>query len=358
MATRFHTLRVSDVRRETPDCVSIALEVPEALRQTFAFHPGQNLAVRTRIHDEDIRRNYSICTPPLTGELRIAVKQIPDGRFSTWANHTLKAGDHLDVMPPSGRFCPQLPGSGHRIYAAFAAGSGITPIASIIAHALAHNPDSHCLLVYGNRDRKHIIFRETLEALKNRYLQRLQVIHVLSRETMEADINSGRIDAHTCHRINNAILPLQTVDDFFLCGPDGMRSSVTHTLLDIGIDPARIHQERFHNTTTTHTTPHPAKNVTTARTARITLRLDGITTAFDTPTLGPTLLDAAIQHGIDLPYACKGGMCGTCRARLLQGTVHMDTPYALQTSEIQKGYILTCQSHPTSPSLSIDLDAG
>jgi ring-1,2-phenylacetyl-CoA epoxidase subunit PaaE len=357
MAHRFHTLRVRDVRRETPDCVSIAFDIPDALRETFAFQPGQNLVVRTRLQGQDIRRNYSICTPPHSGELRIAVKQIPEGRFSTWANHSLKAGDTLEVMPPDGRFCPTLPGKGPRTYAAFAAGSGITPIASIVAHALATNPESRCLLVYGNRDRRHIIFRENLEALKNRYLQRLQIIHVLSRETMEADINSGRIDEHTCRRIDTAILPLATVDDFFLCGPAGMLNTVSHTLLDLGVDPKRIHQEHFHTPTGTDTSPRSPRPDTATETARVALRLDGITTTFDAPTQGPTLLDAAIRHGIDLPYACKGGMCGTCRARLLQGTVHMDQQYALETSDIQQGYILTCQSHPTSPSLSIDLDA-
>lgn len=357
MAPRFHTLTVRDVRRETPDCVSIAFEIPDHLRDRLAFQPGQHLVVRTRIDGDEVRRNYSICTNPLDGELRIAVKRLPGGRFSTWASQHLKPGDTLDVLPPSGRFCPSLPTQGRTSYAAFAAGSGITPVISILAHTLASNPDSRFLLVYGNRDRRHIIFRETLEALKNQYLHRLQIIHVLSRETTEAEIHSGHIDARKCQAIDRHILKLASIDACFLCGPAGMVETVSASLRQLGVDPQRIHLERFH-APTTHATASPA-NLPADDTpaSRISLRLDGVTATFQTPRQGPTLLDAAIQAGIDMPFACKGGMCGTCRARLISGQVHMDQPFALEPAEIHDGFILTCQSHPLTDQVSVDFDS-
>lgn len=357
MAPRFHKLTVTDIRQETPDCISIAFGVPAELRETFAFKPGQNLVLRTRMSDGEVRRNYSLCSNPLDGECRIAVKRLPGGRFSNWAHDHLRPGDTIDVLPPSGRFCPELPTGGRRTYVAFAAGSGITPVISILSHTLATNPDSRFLLVYGNRDSRHIIFREQLEALKNRYLQRLQVIHVLSREQRDTDLHTGRIDAATCQAIDRSILPLATVDDFFLCGPSGMVETVGEHLKAKGIDEARIHTERFHapgdgkKAAATSDSPGPLTSHS------ISLRLDGTLFRFEAPGQGETLLDAAIRQGIDLPFACKGGMCGTCRARLLSGQVQMDQHFALEPEELRQGFILTCQSHPTTPELTIDFDA-
>jgi ring-1,2-phenylacetyl-CoA epoxidase subunit PaaE len=357
MAPRFHKLTVTDIRQETPDCISIAFGIPEDGREAFAFRPGQNLVLRTRMPDGELRRNYSLCSSPLDGECRIAVKRLPGGRFSNWAHDHLRPGDTIDVLTPSGRFCPELPTEGRRTYVAFAAGSGITPVISILSHTLAANPDSRFLLVYGNRDSRHIIFREKLEALKNRYLQRLQVIHVLSREQRDADLHTGRIDAATCEAIDRSILPLATVDDFFLCGPSGMVETVDEYLKANGIDAARIHTERFHAPGDGKPATAPSDTPDRQTSHNISLRLDGTLFRFEAPGHGETLLDAAIRQGIDLPFACKGGMCGTCRARLLSGEVRMDHPFALEPEELRQGFILTCQSHPTTPELTIDFDA-
>jgi ring-1,2-phenylacetyl-CoA epoxidase subunit PaaE len=357
MAPRFHNLTVADIRKETPDCISIAFGIPEEWKETFAFRPGQNLVLRTHVDGEEIRRNYSLCSSPLDGECRIAVKRLPGGRFSNWIHDHMHIGDSIDVLPPSGRFCPILPTQGRHTYVAFAAGSGITPVMSILSHTLATNPDSRFLLVYGNRDSRHIIFREPLEALKNRYLQRLQIMHVLSRELRDAELHSGRIDATTCHAIDRSVLPLATVDDFFLCGPAGMVETVGEQLKAMGIDPGRIHTERFHAPGIPTVQADPDQAAKPASTCRVSLRLDGTLSYFDAPSHGETILDAAIRQGIDLPFACKGGMCGTCRARLLSGQVRMDQQFALEPEELRNGFILTCQSHPVSPELTIDFDA-
>jgi len=357
MAPRFHKLTVTDIRQETPDCISIAFGIPAEYEAAFAFRPGQNLVLRTHTSEGELRRNYSLCSSPLDGECRIAVKRLPGGRFSNWAHDQLHLGDTIDVLTPSGRFCPEMPTHGRRSNVAFAAGSGITPVISILSHTLATNPDSRFLLVYGNRDSRHIIFREKLEALKNRYLQRLQVIHVLSREQRDADLHTGRIDADTCKAIDRSILPLATVDDFFLCGPSGMVETVDEYLKAIGIDAARIHTERFHAPGDGKPATAPSDGFSRQTSHSVSLRLDGTLFRFDAPGHGETLLDAAIRQGIDLPFACKGGMCGTCRARLLSGQVQMDQQYALEPADISQGFILTCQSHPRTPELTIDFDA-
>lgn len=357
MAPRFHRLAIADIRLETPDCISIAFAVPAELKEAFAFRPGQNLVLRTRMPDGEIRRNYSLCSSPLDNECRIAVKRLPGGRFSNWIHDHLHKGDTIDVLPPSGRFCPELPTVGRHTYAAFAAGSGITPVMSILSYVLATNPESRFLLVYGNRDSRHIIFREQLEALKNRYLQRLQIVHVLSREERDSDLHTGRIDAATCDAIDRSILPLAAVDQFFLCGPSGMVETVAERLKKKGIDPARIHTERFHAPGSTTMAATPSIADTHPSTSRVSLRLDGSLSRFDAPSHGETILDAAIRQGIDLPFACKGGMCGTCRARLLSGQVEMDQQFALEPEERRNGFILTCQSHPRSQELTIDFDA-
>lgn len=358
MSLHFHTLTVKDVRRETPDAVSICLEVPDTLRERFHFTPGQNIAVRRVIDGAECRRNYSICSAPGDPDFRIAVKQIEGGLFSTWANTALKPGDTLEVMPPSGSFHTPMDATAQRQYVAFAAGSGITPVMSIMKATLDAEPLSSFTLIYGNRDRRHIIFREELESLKNRYLSRVQVIHVLSREATDTDLNSGRIDAVKCAHIDEKIIAFRGIHAFFLCGPEGMIQTVRECLVGRGVAPERIHFELFHTSGSTANTSLAAGATQefSGPMASVSVRHDGILTHFELPYNGDTILQAALKKGIDLPFACKGGMCCTCRAKLVEGSVDMDRNYALEASEVQAGFILTCQSHPRSGKILVDFD--
>ena len=358
MSLHFHTLTVKDVRRETPDAVSICLEIPGALRELFRFTPGQNIAVRRVIDGTECRRNYSICSAPGDPEFRIAVKRIEGGLFSTWANTALKPGDTLEVMPPSGRFHTSMDPAAQRHYMAFAAGSGITPVMSIMKATLAGEPRSSFTLIYGNRDRRNIIFREELESLKNRYLSRMQVIHVLSREATDTNLNSGRIDALKCAHIDEKIASFRAIHAFFLCGPEAMIHAIRDCLVRRGVAPERIHFELFHTSGSTGAAATTGRETQSdsGPVASVSVRHDGILTQFELSYNGETILQAALQKGLDLPFACKGGMCCTCRAKLVEGSVEMERNYALESSEVEAGFILTCQSHPRTGKIFVDFD--
>jgi ring-1,2-phenylacetyl-CoA epoxidase subunit PaaE len=359
MSKSFHTLTVSEVRRETPDAVSICFRIPPELAETFRFTQGQNIAVRKLMDGAEIRRNYSICSAPGEPELRIAVKQIENGLFSTYANTSLKVGDQLEVMPPAGKFhVPLEPGS-KRLYMAFAAGSGITPVMSIVKTTLQVEPQSEFILVYGNRNRQQIMFREELEALKNRYLSRFQVVHVLSREETDTVLNTGRIDADKCRMIHQKLVDLQSVDAFFLCGPEAMIFSVRDSLQGMGVSANRIHFELFHTDSVQKDDRSSADRHAVSgkeALAQVSVKLDGIVTRFELAYDGDSILNAALRQGIDLPFACKGGMCCTCRAKLEEGQVDMDRNYALEPDEVEAGFILTCQSHPRTAKVSVNFD--
>lgn len=358
MSVHFHPLTVEEVRRETPDCVSVSFRVPEEFRDAFHFLPGQHLTLRAKVDGEELRRNYSICSSPLDGELRIAVKEVAGGRFSTYVNRVLKAGDVLDAMPPMGRFCPPVGEGRAKRYMAFAAGSGITPIASIVKTVLRTEPESAFVLVYGNRSRSRIVFREELEALKNLYMERFQLIHVLSRERTEAALHSGRIDAEKCRAIDRAIMPFARIDEFFLCGPSGMIEAVSEQLAAMGVSRERIHAERFHVDGTAAVLRREGSTTTgVSGKSAVTLRLDGVESRFDLDFDGSSILDAAMSNGLDVPFACKGGMCCTCKAKLEKGEVDMDLNYALTPEEVAEGYILTCQSHPRTAEVQVNYDA-
>jgi len=361
--SHFHKLRIEDIRRETADCVSIAFTIPSQLKETFRFQQGQNITVRTHIRGEEIRRSYSICSSPLDNELRIAVKQVPGGIFSTFANERLEKGQELDVLPPSGKFYTELKTGNRKQYLAFAAGSGITPVISLIKTTLAVEPDSHFTLVYGNRHRPSIIFREQLEALKNRYVHRLAVHHILSREQMEIPLNQGRIDVTKCAELCPGLIDLASLDEVFLCGPQEMIFSVSEWLQQQGIAKKKIHFELFH---TLENGLQGAACSGKTRTAgggkkagfsEVTVRLDGVSHRFPLAYNGESVLNAALMEGVDLPFACKGGVCCTCRAKLLEGEVEMDVNYALEADELAAGFILTCQSHPKTEKVVIDFDS-
>jgi ring-1,2-phenylacetyl-CoA epoxidase subunit PaaE len=287
----------------------------------------------------------------------VAVKKVPGGLFSTWANEQLQEGDTLDVMPPQGKFSPALNVDNKKHYAAFAAGSGITPVISIIATTLATEPNSSFTLIYGNQSRSSIIFKEELEALKNKYINRLSIYHLLSREKTDAAINYGRIDAAKCELIFSKLLDVNSVDEFFLCGPQEMRACVHDALIQRGIDSSKIRQELF--TVTQKTAKRKVQEITATEDSpksRITVRIDGMETSFDLAYDSDPIMDAALHEGMELPYACKGGMCCTCKAKLVEGEVEMEVHYGLEHDEIAAGFILTCQSHPKTPLVVVDFD--
>ena len=358
MAQHFHQLTVKDIRQETPDCVSISFLIPEELKEAYRFTQGQNITIRWKQGTEELRRSYSICTSPFEDELRVAVKKVADGRFSLYANTVLKEGDTLDVFPPTGTFHTTLKETQQKRYMAFAAGSGITPVLSLIKTTLSVEPKSHFTLVYGNRDRSSIIFREELEALKNKYLNRFTIIHVLSREKTDAPVNHGRINAEKCETLLK-LVNLITIDEFFLCGPEQMIFSVREWLYAKGISPKQVHFELF--TTPGQKIPGVKPDISKftpeeTKTSKVTITLDGISFDIQLAYGGEAILDAALKTGADLPYACKGGVCSTCRAKLLEGEVEMDTNYALEPEELEAGFILACQSHPRTERVVLTFD--
>ncbi len=356
MALHFHPLTVKDIKKETQDCVSISFEISKELQKEFEFKQGQSLTLRKHLDGEEVRRSYSICTSPLDNELRVAVKRVQGGLFSTFANTQLKPGDVIDVMTPSGNFYTDLQSSNKKNYLAFAAGSGITPLLSIIKTTLLTEPYSTFTLVFGNKNHTSIIFKEELEALKDRYIQRFRLYHILSRERMEADINYGRINADKCLQLTK-LIDLNFVDEFFICGPEEMIFGVRDFLEQKGIDKRKIHFELF-------TTPlrkassykPPVENETNRETSKITVTLDGRSFDFDLDYDSNNILDAALAQGADLPFACKGGVCTTCKAKLIEGQIEMEVNYGLEPDEVEAGFILTCQSHPRSGKVMIDFD--
>jgi len=361
LATHFHQLTIADIRKETPDCISIAFTIPEALKTTYRFKQGQNLTLRTVMNGEEVRRSYSICSSPKENELRVAIKKAPYGKFSEWANNTLKPGDVLEVMPPTGTFYTELNPGHQKKYLAFAAGSGITPVLSIIKTTLCIEPNSHFTLVYGNQNRGSIIFKEQLEALKNQYMNRLAIHFILSREQTETEIYNGRIDDNKLNQLSQKLINVAGMDDIFICGPEQMIFTVQHWLQQQGIDKKKVHFELFttpgqQSATGNRQSAVAKENGAALKKSKVTVKLDGIAFDFDLPFDGETVLEAALKQGADLPFSCKGGVCSTCKAKLLAGKVDMDTNYALEQEEVEQGYILTCQSHPRTEKVVIDFD--
>lgn len=355
MSVQFHTLKVRDLRRETPDAVSISFALPADIRSAFRFVQGQYLTLKTVINGEELRRSYSICTGVDENDLWVAVKKVDGGLFSTWANEQLKVGDTLEVMTPQGNFFTELKPENHKIYVAFAAGSGITPVMSILRTTLVQEPGSRFILFYGNRSFDYIIFREQLEELKNLYPDRLSVHHILSRESLGSDLFQGRITGEKCARYAKVFFNPAEVDAFFLCGPEEMVFEVKETLSQVGANPKSVHFELF-NTTAGKAKPVAASNKEVFE-ASITVIQDGSEFDFKLPSDGSTLLDAAMRAGADLPFSCKGGVCSTCKAKILEGKAEMRVNYGLEPDEVEAGYVLTCQAHPISKRVVVSFDA-
>jgi ring-1,2-phenylacetyl-CoA epoxidase subunit PaaE len=353
--SKFHALPVAKVERETRDAIAITFDVPPALREAFRFEPGQHLTLRTRIGDDDVRRSYSICAPA-GGPLRIAVKRSPGGVFSTWANDALREGTAVDVMPPMGHFNVAADAQASRHYLGVAAGSGITPLVSIVTSALVAEPASRFTLIYGNRASATVMFRDELASLKDRYLDRFNLVHVLSREPQDIELLHGRIDRAKADALFERWVPVADVDYAFVCGPEGMMDAVRASLLAHGMPAERIKIERFAASIPKHThVPRPLPQA--ARTeCEVHVVIDGSQRMFLLEKGVENIIDAGLRNGIELPFSCKGGVCSTCRCKLVDGEVDMDVNFALEDYEVARGFILACQSYPVTDRVTVDFD--
>lgn len=357
--SRFHSLRIADISPETREAVLVTFELEDAQREAFRFTPGQHVTVKARLDGEEIRRSYSICSAPFENNLRIAIKRVQDGVFSSWAHGALRTGQTLEVMEPSGTFCrPSCSGeiSPSRHHVAFAAGSGITPILSILKTVLVEEPQSRVTLVYGNRASSTVLFKEELENLKDRFLSRLNLVFVLSREHQDIELFNGRIDrAKTDQLLEHWINP-NDIDVAYLCGPQSMMLAVAESLEAHGISKERVRQESFGVTGQVSKRHTIAGTMAGERDCHVSVLLEGRERSFNMERDGKTVLDAAIEQGVDLPYACKGGVCSTCRCKLVRGEVDMDVHFALEDYEIARGFVLACQSYPRTAEIALNFD--
>jgi ring-1,2-phenylacetyl-CoA epoxidase subunit PaaE len=356
---RFHTLPVADVQHETPDCIVVTFRIPHDLREDFRFIHGQYLTLKLSVNGEELRRSYSICSSPLDPEeVRIAVKKVKGGRASTALVDKLKPGMTIEVMTPMGNFTTALDPSQEKHYVAFAAGSGITPILSILKTVLRTEPKSRFTLFYGNTDVDRIIFRAKLEELKGRFGERLNVFHILSQGKDEDALFNGRITTDKATQLLGRFVSDSLDKEYFICGPEQMMVNVSEALEEQGVDRKRIHIELF----TSPVGAEPKKpsvafeDGSFAGVSKVSVVIDGRTTVLEIPTSGDAVLDMALDAGLDVPFACKGAVCCTCKARVVSGKVEMDMNYALTDEEVADGYVLTCQTHPRSAEVTIDYD--
>jgi len=357
---QFYPLRIGNLRKDTENAVVVTFDVPDELADTFSFIQGQYLTLKRQIDGKEVRRSYSICAGLDDGYLRVAIKQVEGGVFSTWANQQLRSGDTLDVMPPRGDFhTPIDPGQG-RHYLCICAGSGITPVLSVIKTVLAREPKASVTLLYGNQRTATMMFRHELAFLKNAYMTRFHWINIFSREPQEAELLSGHLDNRKGGALNQRLINIRGYDEFFLCGPEAMVSEVSRGLRGEGITEKHIHFELFaasaENARKAIERHHARAQEYKGMVSEVSILSDGREYAFDLSTDGENILDAGLRNGVDLPFSCKGGVCATCKARLIEGEVDMDLNQALRPEEIDGGYILTCQSHPISKKVVVDFD--
>lgn len=353
---QFHSLTVARVDEECTDARRIALDVPAELRDEFAFLPGQHLPVQIAVDGKRIRRTYSICSAPGRYPLEIGVRIQPGGAFSAYASTQLKAGDTLDVMPPFGQFHASPDPAASKTYVAFAAGSGITPILSIVQSLLATEEHSRVVLFYGNRQQRTTMFIDDLYALKNRYPERLQLYFLFSREEQEFPIFSGRLDADKVRELYRVFCAGLEPDEAFVCGPDTMIDTVSGVLRELGMPDDRVHVERYGAPRKGGGRPLPQAVSVDQETATITVIMDGHRKTFPMAAEGESIVDGAARHGIELPFSCKGGVCATCRTFVREGEVRMDVNYGLEPWEVEQGFALACQSHPVSDAVTLDYD--
>ncbi len=353
-SSHFYPLVVRSIQPETREAIAVLFDIPAELQERFRFVQGQFVTLKARVHGEELRRSYSICSGVQDGVLRVGIKRAPGGLFSNWAVEHLRAGDILEVSPPEGRFHVALSPENQKQYAAFAVGSGITPILSIIKTTLLAEPLSSFTLFYGNRASSSAMFREELADLKDVFLRRFNLVHVMTREHQETDLLNGRITGKKAEQLLRTFCDIDRTDTVFVCGPQGMAADVTARLKSIGLDDNKIKTELFSSQPTgrdsrrSRATPDGVE-------CRATLIIDGAQYKFSM-TRDETVLDAALGQGIDVRHSCRSGVCATCRAKLVSGQVDMDANYALEDYEIARGFVLTCQSFPVSDEITVDFD--
>lgn len=358
----FYKLKIKDIQSVTPECKTLTFELPEEVKADFKFKPGQYLTLRDFIDGEEFRRNYSICSSPYDENdrncLTVAVKKVYKGRFSHHIHENYQVGDEVEVYPPLGNFIYSESPEEKKNYVFIAAGSGITPVISMIKSILKNEKDSEIVLIYGNAQKTSVIFKDEIDRLKNKNMQRLSVFHVFSREKQEAEILNGRIDREKVHFFLHHIIPAYRVSEVFICGPEELMLTAKEVCIEAGIDSKNIHFELF------NTERRVEKDENISREAagfqgvknKVHVELDGDQFRLELQYPEQTVLDVALKNGLDLPYACRGGVCATCKCLLIEGEVDMDINYALEEDELEKGYILACQSHPRTEEVRVTFD--
>ena len=355
--SKFHPLKVASTRPETRDAVVVTFEVPAESRKAFHFVQGQHLVFKAELDGEEVRRSYSICSAPHEDVLQVAIKRVDDGVFSTWANRELKAGHTIEVMEPSGHFNVPLEPESARHHVGFASGSGITPVLSIIKTTLKAEPHSRFTLFYGNRASSAVIFKEELSNLKDTYMSRFNLVYVLSRESQDIELFNGRITREKCDALLERWIDPASIDVAYICGPQDMMEAVSASLQEHGVPKAGIKLELFASGQPRGPRkPRADSEIKGQKECRITLIQDGRSREFSIAKNRETILDAALEQGIELPYSCKGGVCSTCRCKMTKGEVDMDVNFALEDYEVARGFILTCQSYPVADELVLDFD--
>ena len=358
--TSFTELTISSVISETEEAVRIGFAVPGPLRERFRFAPGQYLTLRMKIDGEDVSRSYSICSGINDPEMRIAIKRVDGGSFSNFANESLKVGDVVEVMAPQGTFSAALDPDNENRYLFIAAGSGITPVISNVSSVLQYEPGSEVTLLYGNQRSHTIMFREALSFLKNRFMNRLHWVNILSREDQGCALLNGRLDSAKSNQLNQRLIDLGSFDEYFICGPESMVSELSRVLRGLGVAADNIHYELFASSADDAQkviAKHRLRAESFAgKVSDVMIILDGRSFPFTLAADGENLLDSAIKQGLDLPFSCKGGVCSTCKAKLVEGKVDMDITHGLESSEIESGYILVCQAHPITDRVVLDYD--
>jgi len=354
--SKFYRLQVATIKNETRDTIAVTFAIPPELAASFAYQQGQHLTLRAMIDDEDVRRSYSICSAVQDNCLRVAIKRTPGGLFSSWANDTLKAGMTVEVMPPMGHFNVALDAANVRHYVAFAAGSGITPILSIIKTTLQAEPKSSFTLFYGNRASSSVIFKDELTDLKDTHMERLKLAYVMSREQQDIELFNGRITKEKCQQFIKHWIRIEDIDVAFICGPEDMMHGVSEALQEAGMPKQHIKVELFAASIPKHHHKARVFDAGARHETEVTVIMDGNATSFTMDKDKESILDAGLRAGIDMRYSCKGGVCSTCRCKLLDGKVDMDANYALEDYEVARGFVLSCQSFPVTDKVVIDFD--
>jgi ring-1,2-phenylacetyl-CoA epoxidase subunit PaaE len=355
--SKFYPLTVAKVKHETRDAIAVTFDLPPQLQDVFQYRQGQHLTLRAMIDGEDVRRSYSICAAVQDDQLRVAIKRVAGGVFSTWANECIRPGVTLDVMPPEGRFNLPLDPDSRRHYLAFAAGSGITPILSIVKTTLLAEPHSRFTILYGNRASSSVIFRDELAELKDVYMERLNLVYVMSREQQDIDLFNGRITQDKCRQLFQRWLRVEDVDYAFICGPEDMMHGVSAALQEAGMPKERIRIELFAASAVREVREQRSHYAAAARhLTEVTVIMDGSHASFTMDKDKESLLEAGLRAGLDMRYSCKGGVCSTCRCKVVEGTVDMDVNYALEDYEVARGFVLSCQSFPVTDRVVVDFD--